>query len=316
MIQLDVLKHLPGNWQIHINDSDSKQRWQTLSFTVDTYPEFNQPPTARIAVARTGTANRIQVKVVANDAENDRISVLWSPQEAPEILPDDGISGWKTLYLTHSGTHSFFIEINDDNTRYPGSGSTTSAGEGFRTLLRLDVTPSFRGDNMIKVTSSNLNSYHGSATKLLTFYRSNSPVYEPSSSWPAPYNGVTPPNSANMHINNIAVLDTSNTTLHSCVRIVKNGMPDNLDGIERFDINFSVLDLATGLIQVADIRAFNTAGALNENFELPDCSGQFDLNTNVYSDLIMVDGQVFDTGFGLSNAENLTFSLTSANAAP
>lgn len=309
LIKLDVLKQLPGNWQIHINDNASNQRLDTVNFTVHTSPQFNQPPSARVVVARTEWSNRIQVKVIADDSENDQISLTWAARETPEVLGADGVSAWKTLYLNHTGTNTFFIEINDDSPRYPGSSATRSAGGGFRTLLRLDVTAPLRGENTVKVTSSDLNAYHDSATELLTYYRLNSPVYEPSNTWPAPYNGITPPGSAGLLTNNISILDTNRQVLHACVRIVEDGLPGSLDGIEHFDINFSVLSMVTGTVQVKNVRPFNTVGALNEEYALPDCSGSYDLNKEVYTDIIMIDGQVFDTEYKLSNDAELIFKI-------
>lgn len=312
VIQMAVLKQLPGNWQVHINDITNQQLLQSLNLTVNTQPVFNFPPNARVVVARTDSINRIQVKVVAEDIENDQISVRWNPTKSPEILGNDGISAWRTLDLNYSGTNTFFIEVNDDATRYAGSGSTTASGSGFRTLLRLDIRLPLSAKDAIQVVSSDLYSYEQGASKLLTYYRLNGPVYQPSRTWPAPYNGITPPRNESIKLNNIGTLDDSNSTLFSCINIVNNGSKSHLDGIEQFDIIFTLLDFPTDTIRVTNTRKFNETGALNELFESPDCSGFYDLSSQIYSDTILVDQQMYDVEFVLSDPVNLTFTLTAA----
>jgi len=312
VIQMDVLKQLPGNWQVHINDIASHQLLQSLNFTVNTQPVFNLPPSARVVVARTGSDSRIQIKVVAEDAENDQISVKWNSTESPEILGSDGISAWRTLHLNYSGINTFFIEVNDDAKRYAGSASTTASGSGFRTLLRLDIKLPFSGTDAIQVASSDLYSYEEDASKLLTYYRLNGPVYQPSRTWPAPYNGITPPLNSGIDLNNIGVLDDMSSTLFSCVNIVNNGSISHLDGIEQFDIIFNLLNFSAGTIRVTNTRKFNETGALNESFESPDCSGFYDLSSQIFSDTILVDQQIYNVEFVLSDPDNLTFTLTAA----
>lgn len=314
MIPLAVLKNLPGIWQVFINDPASQQLLRTMEFQVDTHPVFNLPPSARVVVARSDTANKIRVKVIAKDAEEDQISVTWNPLEIPEVLGSDGMSAWRTFELNYFGSKTFFIEVSDNATRYDGASETQTSGLGFRTLLRLDITYPLVGNEAILVTSSDLYAYQPGAPDLLTYYRLNAPDYQPSSIWPAPYNGVTPPAGKNVPVNNVAYLNAANATLFTCVRIVNNGNPDQIDGISQFDINFAIESFNDGTIRVTDARAFNAAGALNENFESPDCSGQYDLSTRTYSDWILINGQVFETEFWLRDPERLIYTLTAATA--
>jgi len=216
------------------------------------------------------------------------------------------------LHLNYSGINTFFIEVNDDAKRYAGSASTTASGSGFRTLLRLDIKLPFSGTDAIQVASSDLYSYEEDASKLLTYYRLNGPVYQPSRTWPAPYNGITPPLNSGIDLNNIGVLDDMSSTLFSCVNIVNNGSISHLDGIEQFDIIFNLLNFSAGTIRVTNTRKFNETGALNESFESPDCSGFYDLSSQIFSDTILVDQQIYNVEFVLSDPDNLTFTLTAA----
>ena len=70
-------------------------------------------------------------------------------------------------------------------------------------------------------------------------------------------------------------------------------------------------------------REFNTIGALNENVELPDCSGKFETTTGVFTDTIETKWYVnflgnsfltvktFETTFNLVDPDNLILKLSS-----
>ena len=58
-------------------------------------------------------------------------------------------------------------------------------------------------------------------------------------------------------------------------------------------------------------REFNVIGALNENVELPDCSGKFETTTGIYTDIIEVGDSVLGTTFSLTDPTNLVLTLQS-----
>lgn len=314
IIQMAVLKQLPGNWRIHVNDMASNTRLETLGFQVNTATQYNLPPSARMVVSKNGSTDSVQVKVIANDPENDQISISWSPISTDEILSSNGISEWKTLKMKHAGVNTYFIEVNDSAPRYPGSGSTTSAGSGFRTLLRLEVTFPIKGSHSFHMTSSNMYSYDHGQSSLVTYYRHDSPVYQPSRSWPAPYNGVTPPDSFDLPENNIGLLDTANSALYTCVQIIDSGNPSHIAETDRFDVIFNIVDLNAGIISVSDTRIFNETDTINENFELPDCSGRYDVAKAVYTDTVLIDKQVYQLTFTLRDTSDFEFALVSAQS--
>jgi len=59
------------------------------------------------------------------------------------------------------------------------------------------------------------------------------------------------------------------------------------------------VSLDEGTVQITTFREFNVIGALNENVELPDCSGKFETTTSVYTDIIEVGDSVLDTTWSL-----------------
>jgi len=84
-----------------------------------------------------------------------------------------------------------------------------------------------------------------------------------------------------------------------------------VNGIGQFDIGFTIVSLDEGTVQVTRYREFNVIGALNENVELPDCSGKFETTTGIYTDIIEVGDSVLGTTFSLTDPTNLILTLQS-----
>ena len=137
------------------------------------------------------------------------------------------------------------------------------------------------------------------------------PTYTVTDEWPSPYNGVTPDSSLGLAFNNIGIYDAAGSTIYTCLRVFTDGLPGSVDGIGEFDIGFTVVSLDEGTVQVTKFREFNVIGALNENVELPDCSGKFETTTGIYTDTIQVGNEVFQTTFSLTDPTNLILTLQS-----
>ena len=129
--------------------------------------------------------------------------------------------------------------------------------------------------------------------------------------WPSLYNGVTPDSSLGLAFNNIGVFSASDSIIYTCLRIFTDGLPGSVDGISEFDIGLTVVSLDEATVQITKYREFNTIGALNENVELPDCSGKFETTTSVYTDIIEVGDSVLDTTWSLIDPTNLILKLSS-----
>jgi hypothetical protein len=308
VIFLDQIKSMSGTWHVYINDASTHELLYKLAFTADTPSSHNRPPVARLVIDEQESAGQVNVKVVAHDAEQDNISVTWPDSSISEQIASHGVSEWHTFNLGNENHKTFFISVNDDAERYSDHEYGSTAGVGFQTLLRLDLSRNAANETVVNVTSSAIASYAEGEPDLLT----KVVPYQPTTIWPSPYNGITTPAHINLPVNNIAYLDAAAGTLFSCVNIFDDGVRSDLDGIEQFDINFRLVNLDTGIIQVSASRIFNTSNAVNEDFLLPDCSGSFDLDTGVYSDHIQVGNRVFSAQFGLSNPDNLTFTLSDA----
>jgi hypothetical protein len=129
--------------------------------------------------------------------------------------------------------------------------------------------------------------------------------------WPSPYNGVTPDSSLGLAFNNIGVFSASDSIIYTCLRIFTDGLPGSAGGISEFDIGLTVVSLDEATVQITQYREFNTIGALNENVELPDCSGKFETTTSVYTDIIEAGDSVLDTTWSLIDPTNLILKLSS-----
>ena len=129
--------------------------------------------------------------------------------------------------------------------------------------------------------------------------------------WPSPYNGVTPDSSLGLAFNNIGVFSASDSMIYTCLRIFTDGLPGSAGGISEFDIGLTVVSLDEATVQITKYREFNTSGGLNENAELPDCSGKFETTTSVYTDIIEAGDSVLDTTWSLIDPTNLILKLSS-----
>ena len=140
--------------------------------------------------------------------------------------------------------------------------------------------------------------------------------YVPSINWPTPFSGVTPSSNLAINVNTIGLLVLQDMTISSCVNIQSNGQQSSLDGVERFDIGFKILDMDQGIIQIAKTRPFNQSNALTASGEKPDCSGVFEATTNRYKDFIRVEAQTFTVEFELVDDVQMRLVLRSAVATP
>ena len=127
--------------------------------------------------------------------------------------------------------------------------------------------------------------------------------------WPSPYNGVIPDSSLGLAFNNIGVFSASDSMIYTCLRIFTDGLPGSAGGISEFDVGLTVVSLDEATVQITKYREFNTIGALNENAELPDCSGKFETTTGIYFDFIEAGDSVLWTVWLLIDPANLILKL-------
>ena len=86
-----------------------------------------------------------------------------------------------------------------------------------------------------------------------------------------------------------------------------------IDGIELYDVNFKVISVQEGLLQVDSTRPFNQLGIMLDDDSFPDCSGEYDIGNKTYKDYIVVGSKVFRAVFVLEDEENQIFKLQAAS---
>ena len=137
------------------------------------------------------------------------------------------------------------------------------------------------------------------------------PTYTVTDEWPSPYNGVTPDSSSGLAFNNIGVFSASDSIIYTCLRVFTDGLPGSVGGISEFDIGLKVVSLPEATVQITKFREFNAIGALNDNAQIPDCSGIFETTTGIYTDIIVAGDSVLDTTWSLIDPTNLILRLSS-----
>jgi hypothetical protein len=137
-------------------------------------------------------------------------------------------------------------------------------------------------------------------------------VADAAEEWPAPYNGITPDSSFELVFNNIGVVDVGDGTIYTCLRVFTNGAPAPINGISQFDVGLKIVSSTDATVQITKSRAFNAISALNEDGQLPDCSGVFETTTGLYTDIIQSGTTVLDTKWNLIDPKQLILQLQSA----
>jgi len=132
--------------------------------------------------------------------------------------------------------------------------------------------------------------------------------YVPTTAWPESYNGVAPQSALSLELNNIGLYEATSGAIATCVKIYDEGEPSEFNGVTQYDIIFSVIDEQTGNIQYTNARPFNEIEKLNSDEELPDCSGTYDIDSNIYSDTI--ETRLLTNLFGVALQIVKTFEVT------
>jgi len=132
------------------------------------------------------------------------------------------------------------------------------------------------------------------------------------SDWPSQYNGVAPPDYLELDINNIGSFHQRDSIIYTCIRALQNGQLSEVNGQSRFDVGFNISSLTGGTIRAVKSRPFNLKNLLTKFSEPPDCSGSFEINGGIYSDILLVGDNIFQVNFEMTNPSSLELILVSA----
>ncbi len=131
------------------------------------------------------------------------------------------------------------------------------------------------------------------------------------------YNGVSPNPGLNLPTNNIDFFDTINMTAFLCVSVLdENGeITVDADNQEQyFNVSMRLVSESPALLQVSEATLFNPDSLLTESGEIPDCSGEYNLATQTYSNYIQIDNEVSLVRLKLEDQEQGIFSVLELSA--
>lgn len=312
-VQTRVIKYIPGEWKIYVVENAQQvtapELLLSLSLTVQTTPLFNNPPMANVELAAGDAPGTVRARVLASDLERHGLKAIWHlpgkrvdrngdrflDNELVEDLGTSNVGSWQTVNFAGNGQHSLFVQVNDNGPRYSAqSGTLGDAGEGFQTLMKINLQLNNNVPESVTVASSAVHQYR------------------PTRDWMVAFPGVAPDPALQTGLNNIGLLTEADMTIQSCVRILNAGQPAMVDGLSHIDLVFNITDMGQGIIQIVRSRAFNSSATPTVLRQQPVCSGEFEVTTGLYKDVIKFGTQTFATVFQLIDEAALRLALREA----
>jgi len=268
---------------------------------------LSQLPTTYAATSYSYDSAGRLVAVTYEDDSSDNYNFdtngnLLALTSAPNVIPNVAIVGGNRSISDTDGVAAELVNLSATATDSDGTVATTEwlvSDDVVATGLTLNIA---LPDGATEVTFRATDNYGGTSSTTATITVNAPPLQE---GWPVPYSGITPDDSLGLEFNNISALNPQDGLIYSCIRILSNGVQSTVDGIDRYDIAFQIVSLAEATIGVVRAKPFNGTGALNENGELPDCSGAIEMTTSIYSDIIQGGSEVYSVKFELFDGVNL-----------
>lgn len=127
------------------------------------------------------------------------------------------------------------------------------------------------------------------------------------------YNGVAPDAALNLSINNIGEYDSIKQTISTCTGLyVDHVLTTDAAGKQFFNILLELISAEPIRFQLVDFSDFNPGGLLNENGDVPNCSGQYDVPSQILTDIVQVGEDTFEVMMQLQDISLLTFLFIGA----
>jgi hypothetical protein len=110
----------------------------------------------------------------------------------------------------------------------------------------------------------------------------------------SPYNGFSTLISGAIPYNNVGYYDPSTKVVSSCAEIYSGGIPNYLNGYNKYDVNFEVTSLSPTIrLNLKSVRPFNILGLVDKLTKVPSCSGKFDTTTKKYRDILRIGSKYY-----------------------
>jgi Leucine-rich repeat (LRR) protein len=272
-------------------------------------------------IALSDGATVVTLKATDNDGAATSATATITV-EVPNVPPSVAISGGNRTIADTDSAAGESVSFTGTATDSDGTVATTQWLVG-GSVVATGLTPNITLPNGSTVVTFKATDNVGLSTTTTTTITITAPAYTATDEWPSPYNGVTPDSSLGLAFNNIGIYDAAGSTIYTCLRVFTDGLPGSVGGIGEFDIGFTVVSIDEGTVQITKFREFNVIGALNENVELPDCSGKFETTTAVFTDTIETKlytnllgnllpvVKTYNMTFDLIDGDNLILKLSS-----
>jgi hypothetical protein len=131
--------------------------------------------------------------------------------------------------------------------------------------------------------------------------------------WPSQYSGMSPDSKLGLPVNNIGFLSEADGLIYGCLKVISGGRRFSINNAYEYDIGFAIESAVEGKIKIVKSRPFRGYALLNKRLESPDCSGSYDITTNLYNDYLFVDPETYYVSFRLADSVNLELTLESSS---
>lgn len=288
-------------------------RWETsgsLTLVVDGTPIFTNLATAGLtAAADDMVAFSAKTVGLSELVLIDDVNVAALSASSANTAPLTAVAATTIMVSDTNGLAGELVNLSATATDSDGNLQSTQWIIGNQVVATGTVVALSLPDGLTSVTFRATDS-EGLSSSITLAVTVSSPTT--GIAWPGTFAGTTPDMTLNLGFNNIGVLNGADGQIYSCLRIYSGGTPSSLNGIAEYDIAFSIVDAAAGLLQLAGARPFNQTQALASDGQLPSCSGIFDLVNNEYTDTIQVGVAVYSVRFVISDPAKLQFQVMEA----
>lgn len=172
LLDIETIRAMPGEWRVYIidvsSDPDNPATLLSMPLKVRTSPSPNSPPAATVTTEAGSREGSIIFSLQAEDFDDDEIEVIWHPSGHYDLNKNgkydvsivNRISSGDELVWDFDfpgpGVHSLFVELLDDAQRYVKDEGKNigTAGRGYQTLIRMDVTIPYRSADDVKIYST------------------------------------------------------------------------------------------------------------------------------------------------------------------
>ena len=250
------------------------------------------------------------------DSTSTSVTITVAAPAGSNAVPEVSISGGNRSISDTDGMAGEIVSVTASATDSDGSIASSSWLIGGEVVASGTSARLALSDGSTTVTFRATDDDGDSTSKSVTI-TVEAPV-ETEEEFVTEYNGIAAPSYLSEEINTVSVFDMSKLKLRSCIRLTLGGEPYSLNGYEQYDMNFNLLSLDDLTFRLVDFRPFNLNGSRNQFGETPDCSGQFELSSNVYKDIVAIPGTTaagnmkydyFDLVLDLIDIDSLLFKL-------